>query len=131
MLAYSAPRCDSLPEPPEMPTEPQDAPAASPLDAVLRAQAEGFGLMAWVGAAMLDHAARTASEMAAFARDEARRDVEALGRLARARNPEQLADLPASYLGAKIAACTDEAGRLARMTAETCEVTRRRMAGER
>ncbi|MGC9418637.1 MAG: phasin family protein [Rhodovulum sp.] len=110
-----------------MQTDPQDAPPVSPLDAVLRAQAEGFGLMAWVGAAMLDHAARTASEMAAFARDEARRDVEALGRLAASRDPEHLAELPVSYLGAKIAACTDEAGKLARMTAETCEVTRARM----
>jgi len=111
-----------------MPKTPETTTDPSPLDAVLRAQAEGFGLMAWVGAAMLDHAARSASELAAFARDEARRDLDAFGRLATCRGAERLAAVQASYLGQKIAACTDEAGKLARMTAETCEVTRRRMA---
>ncbi|HDR28084.1 hypothetical protein [Rhodovulum sp.] len=109
-----------------MPTQ-ADTPFPASFDAVLKTQAEGLGLMAWVGAAMLDHAARTATELAVFARDEARCDAEALGALATCRDPEQLAGLPASYLGAKIAACTDEAGKLARMTAEVCEVTRRRM----
>ncbi|WP_132542644.1 hypothetical protein [Rhodovulum euryhalinum] len=105
--------------------------SAAPFHAVLKAQAEGLGLMAWVGAAMLDHAVRTASEFASFARDEARRDARALGRIAACRDPERAAALRGAYLGEKIAACTDEAERLARMTAEVCEVTRRRMTGER
>lgn len=108
---------------------PQSRPKAAPFDAVLKAQAEGLGLMAWVGAAMLDHAARTASDVAAFVRDEARRDVETLGRLATCRDPGQLAEMRAAYLGAKIAACAEEAGRLAQRTAEVCDVTRRRMGG--
>lgn len=112
-----------------MPQTPDKTPAPSPLDAVLRTQAEGFGLMAWLGTVMLDHAARSASELAAFARDEARRDVAAFGRLAGCRDADRLATVQAGYLGEKVAACRDEAGKLARMTAETCDVTRRRLTG--
>lgn len=105
--------------------------AGGALDAAFRAQAEGLGLMAWVGAAMLDHAARTGSEWAAFLRDEARRDAETIGELVRCRDLEKAAAIRGAYLGAKLAACTDEAERLARMNAEACEATRRRMTGAR
>ncbi|SIO05607.1 Phasin protein [Rhodovulum sp. ES.010] len=100
----------------------------APVEATLKAQAEGLGLMAWLGAVFLDHAARAATEMASFARDEARRDLEALGRLVTCRDPEAAARLQRTHLVTKLAASSDEAGKLARMTAETCEVTRKRMS---
>ncbi|GAA0284979.1 hypothetical protein [Rhodovulum strictum] len=114
-----------------MPSHPPKPPAAAPFDAVLKAQAEGLGLIAWVGATMLDHAARTATELAAFTRDEARRDALTLGALATCRDPGRAAALRGAYLGDKLAACTDEAEKLARMTAEVCELTRMRMTGTR
>jgi len=105
--------------------------AAQAVEAALRAQAEGLGLWAWVGAKMMDHVARTGTELAGFARDETRRDIAALGALAACRDPERAAAIRGAYLGEKLAACTDEAERLARRHAEMCEVTRRRMSGWR
>ncbi|ARC89134.1 phasin family protein [Rhodovulum sp. MB263] len=105
--------------------------AAAALEAALRAQAEGWGMMAWVGATMADHVRRTGSEMAAFARDEARRNADAMQRLAACRTPESLTDWQGDYLGETVAACRDEAERLARMQAEVCDMTLSRMTGWR
>lgn len=105
--------------------------AARALESAVRAQAEGLGLMAWVGAAMLDHFARTGSEVAAFLGEEARRDMQALGAFASFGAPGRPDESPGRYLGAKLAACTREAEKLARMQAETCAVTLERMTARR
>ncbi|WP_165828165.1 phasin family protein [Rhodovulum sp. BSW8] len=114
-----------------MPKTPETPSAAAALEAALRAQAEGWGLMAWVSATMVDHVRRTSSEMAAFARDEARRNADAMQRLAACRTPESLTDWQGDYLGETVAVCRDEAERLARMTAEVCDRTLTRMTGWR
>lgn len=102
--------------------------AARAVESALRAQAEGLGLWAWVGAAMMDHVARTGNDLAGFLRDETRRDLQALGALATCRSPDQAAAIRGAYLGEKLKACTGEAERLARRHAEICDVTRRRMS---
>lgn len=105
--------------------------AAQALQTALHAQAEALGLMAWVGAAMLDHFTRTGSEVAAFLGDEVRRDMQTLGAVATARSSQQMGAVQGSYLGAKLAACTREAEKLARMQAKTCAVTLERMSARR
>lgn len=101
---------------------------ADSMTMTLDTQAKGLGLMAWMGAAMLDHAVRAGSEVAAFARDQAWRDLGAMASLATCRDPLRAVELQEAHWSARLAACTDEAARVARMNAEICDVTRARLA---
>jgi len=102
--------------------------AADAVEAALQAQAEGLGLMAWFGAKMMDHMLRTGAEVAGFARSEARRDLETLQAMASCGSMERVAELRQTYLQEKLTAYSTEAERLARMNAETCDVTLDRLS---
>lgn len=108
----------------------RDVPAATaPLGELLKAQAEGLGLMAWLGAALMDHAARMGSEMGGFVREQARRDLDALGKLANCRSPEKAVQVQGAYLGDKMTALAEEAERLGRLNAHMCDLTQKRLTG--
>ncbi|ARE41586.1 hypothetical protein RGUI_3445 [Rhodovulum sp. P5] len=97
------------------------------VEATLKAQAEGLGMMAWVGAAMMDHVRRTSSELAGFARDQARQDLDTLSGMLTCGSPERAAKMQGAYIEAKMSALVEEAERLGRMHADMCETTHKRL----
>ncbi|MBK1636895.1 hypothetical protein [Rhodovulum adriaticum] len=98
-----------------------------PLRSLAAAQAEGVGLAAWLGCAMVDYTRRAANDMAGFARDKALRDAETLARAMTCRDAASLAAIQQDYLGETVAAATKEAAHQAEKTAQFCSNVRERM----
>ncbi|MEX5729448.1 hypothetical protein Ga0609869_002801 [Rhodovulum iodosum] len=95
--------------------ETHDSDTDSPIAALTGAQAEGLGLMAWLGTATLQNMRILGAEMANFTADRMGKDLRAQQALWNCRNPEDVVAVQAGYVEETLSDYADAAGRLAEM----------------
>lgn len=87
----------------------------NPIAALAEAQAEGLGLMVWLGNATLENMRILGAEMANFTADRLHKDIRAQHALMTCRSPEDLAAMQADYMGDMLSDYADAAVTLAEM----------------
>ncbi|PTN01062.1 phasin protein [Rhodovulum imhoffii] len=86
-----------------------------PFEVLQKAQAEGLGILAWLGGTMLNNMARFGTEFTHFAADRLQKDLEAQQALMACRDPQELARLQAGFLEAAMTDYAGETGKVLQM----------------